>query len=107
MKYINHFHLCHKFPETARNVTPPPEWAIALEDRRIAAEERIAKSLEAMVTLMQVQEHRRAIIEEKIVDTLSAITNNLKELHNDNRKYSHPSHTEETDHTSMKDVIFL
>lgn len=80
-----------------------------LEDRRIAAEERIAKSLETIVTLMQLQEDRRAIIEEKIADTLVAITSNLKELHSENRKHLHccKSNNEETESSSMKDVIFL
>ncbi|XP_026488450.1 uncharacterized protein LOC113395102 isoform X2 [Vanessa tameamea] len=93
-------------------VTPPPEWAMDLEDRRIAAEERIAKALESIANMMQVQEGRRCIIEERIVETLTAIAGNLQGLNCGANQKNSLQHLQQTSHdqpetSSMKDVIFL
>ncbi|XP_045459132.1 uncharacterized protein LOC123669576 [Melitaea cinxia] len=92
--------------------TPPPEWAMDLEDRRIAAEERIAKALESIASMMRVQEERRSTIEERIVETLSSIADNLHALNcrvnqkNSLQQVQQINH-EQTETSSMKDVIFL
>ncbi|CAH2104349.1 unnamed protein product [Euphydryas editha] len=94
-----------------RGGTPPPEWAMILEDRRIAAEERIAKALESIASMMRVQEERRNTIEERIVETLSSIADNLQTLNCSVNQKNSLQQIQQMNHeqteTSMKDVIFL
>ncbi|KAM3964667.1 uncharacterized protein ACR2FA_001057 [Aphomia sociella] len=66
--------------DDVRPTTPPPKWALELEDRRIAAEERIAEALQSMASLMRAQEERRGILEERIADALSVIAGTVQDL---------------------------
>ncbi|XP_050551473.1 uncharacterized protein LOC118273756 [Spodoptera frugiperda] len=61
-------------------VSPPPKWAIDFEERRLAAEERIADALESMANIMKNQEERRGLLEERIADALTAIAGTVQDL---------------------------
>lgn len=60
--------------------TPPPKWAIELEERRIAAEERMADALTSMAAVMRSQEERRMMLEERIADTLTVLAGTMQDL---------------------------
>ncbi|KAJ2953807.1 hypothetical protein O0L34_g1434 [Tuta absoluta] len=60
--------------------TPPPRWALELEERRIAAEERMASALESMSAVMRSQEERRAMLDERIADALTAIAGTVQDI---------------------------
>lgn len=61
-------------------MSPPPKWAIDFEERRLAAEERIADALESMANIMKNQEERRGLLEERIADALTAIAGTVQDL---------------------------
>lgn len=63
-----------------RTVSPPPKWALEFEERRIAAEERMAHALESIASIMRAQEERRGLLEERIADALSAIAGTVQDL---------------------------
>ncbi|KAI5634497.1 hypothetical protein NE865_12724 [Phthorimaea operculella] len=60
--------------------TPPPRWALELEERRIAAEERMASALESMATVMRSQEDRRVMLDERIADALTVIAGTVQDI---------------------------
>ncbi|XP_068621484.1 uncharacterized protein [Battus philenor] len=62
------------------SVTPPPKWALELEERRIAAEERMAEALESISTIMRAQEERRTLLENRMADALTAIAGTVQDL---------------------------
>lgn len=63
-----------------RSATPPPKWALEFEERRIAAEERMATALESIASVMQSQEDRRAMLDERIADALTTIAGTVQDL---------------------------
>nr|XP_021185878.2 uncharacterized protein LOC110373078 [Helicoverpa armigera] len=63
-----------------RSMSPPPKWAIDFEERRVAAEERIADALESMASVMRAQEERRGLLEDRIADALTAIAGTVQDL---------------------------
>ncbi|CAG4998109.1 unnamed protein product [Parnassius apollo] len=63
-----------------RSVTPPPKWALELEERRIAAEERMAEALESISGIMRAQEERRSLLEDRVADALTAIAGTVQDL---------------------------
>ncbi|CAG9566671.1 unnamed protein product [Danaus chrysippus] len=95
----------------SRSGTPPPKWALELEDRRIAAEERMANALESIANSMRLQEERQSIIEDRIADALTAIAGTLQDLNGSQKNVlQHSMKHSQSDHnetSSMKDVIFL
>ncbi|XP_053604513.1 uncharacterized protein LOC128671773 isoform X2 [Plodia interpunctella] len=66
--------------DNGESSSPPPKWALDLEKRRIAAEERMATSLETIANLIKAQEERRSILEERMTDALTAIAGTLQDL---------------------------
>lgn len=64
----------------SRSGSPPPRWAIELEERRIAAEERMAEALASMAAVMRSQEERRAMLDERIADALTTIAGTFQDL---------------------------
>ncbi|XP_072936967.1 uncharacterized protein [Epargyreus clarus] len=69
-----------KIDEGSRAGTPPPRWALELEERRIAAEERMADALESMAATMRTQEERRSILDERVADAVTAIAGTIQDL---------------------------
>ncbi|XP_023941568.2 uncharacterized protein LOC112048312 [Bicyclus anynana] len=89
--------------------TPPPQWALDLEDRRIAAEERMADALETIANTMRTQEERRSMLDERIADALTAIAGTLQEINSSSQHRNAMNHmpTQSDQESAMKDVIFL
>ncbi|XP_050670410.1 uncharacterized protein LOC126969140 [Leptidea sinapis] len=70
-------------PSNSRTIsTPPPQWAIELEERRISSQERMADALQSIASTLRSQEDRRAIIDNKVTDTLSALAESIRDLNN-------------------------
>lgn len=87
---------------------PPPQWALDLEERRIAAEERMAEALETIATTMRVQEERRSMLDERIADALGAIAGTLQEIHSSSQHKNPVNHIDiPQQESAMKNVIFL
>ncbi|XP_034827976.1 uncharacterized protein [Maniola hyperantus] len=89
------------------NSPPPPQWALDLEDRRIAAEERMADALEVIANTMRAQEERRNMLDERIADALANIAGTLQEISSSSQHKNSINHSQSEEHNEMKDVIFL
>lgn len=70
----------HQEEMRERSITPPPQWALDMEERRIAAQERTAAALETISALMSAQEERRSILDERISDAVTTIAETVQEL---------------------------
>ncbi|CAG9784239.1 unnamed protein product [Diatraea saccharalis] len=66
--------------DDTRALTPPPKWALEIEERRITAEERIANALESIAIVMRTQEERRSMLEERIADAITALAGTVQDL---------------------------
>ncbi|XP_026757356.2 uncharacterized protein LOC113517037 [Galleria mellonella] len=93
-----------------RPTTPPPKWALDLEERRIAAEERMAEALKSMASVMRAQEERRAILEDRIADALSAIAGTVQDLNSgiqDAVQHLQQVYPMQTNGPNIKEDVFL
>ncbi|KAJ8729261.1 hypothetical protein PYW08_000842 [Mythimna loreyi] len=66
--------------DESHRVSPPPRWVLDFEERRVAAEERMAAALELMANVMRAQEERQGVLEVRIADALSAIAGTVQDL---------------------------
>lgn len=64
----------------SQSATPPPKWALEIEERRIATEERMAAALESIASVLQSQEERRAMLDERIADAVTTIAGTVQDL---------------------------
>ncbi|XP_059046208.1 uncharacterized protein LOC131841863 [Achroia grisella] len=96
--------------DDVRPVTPPPKWALELEERRIAAEERMAEALESIASVMRSQEERRAMLEDRIADALTAIAGTVQDLNSgiqDAVQHLQQVYPVQTNGPSIKGDVFL
>lgn len=69
------------FPvQVEQDISPPPRWALDLEERRITAEERSAAALESIATVMRGLEERRVLLEERLAEALNDIAGTVQDL---------------------------
>ncbi|XP_047514206.1 uncharacterized protein LOC125055730 [Pieris napi] len=61
-------------------VTPPPQWALDLEERRVTSQERMADALQSIASTLRSQEQRRILHDKKIANSLTVITDKIQEL---------------------------
>ena len=88
------------------SVSPPPKWALDFEERRVAAEERMAEALESMATTMRAQEERRGLLEERIADALTAIAGTVQDLNSGIQDTLQTLHPLQANRTEMKGDVF-
>ncbi|CAF4785276.1 unnamed protein product [Pieris macdunnoughi] len=62
------------------HVTPPPQWALDLEERRVTSQERMADALQSIASTLRSQEQRRILHDTKIANSLTVITDKIQEL---------------------------
>ncbi|CAB3230709.1 unnamed protein product [Arctia plantaginis] len=96
--------------DNLRNISPPPKWALDFEERRIAAEERMAEALESIASIMRTQEERRGLLEERIADALSAIAGTVQDLNSgvqDALTHSQQIHPSQANGSELKTDVFL
>ncbi|XP_013182870.2 uncharacterized protein LOC106129000 [Amyelois transitella] len=87
---------------------PPPKWALELEERRIAAEERVAASLEKMASLFKAQDKRQSILEERMANALTAMAGTLQDLNcgiQEAVQHLQQTHPVQMNDRNMKDVL--
>lgn len=90
-----------------RGISPPPKWAIDFEERRVAADERMADALESIAATMRSQEERQVMLQERIADALTAIAGTVQDLNSgihEALQHLHPLHTNRTE---LKQDVFL
>lgn len=83
-----------------RSVTPPPKWALDIEERRLATEERMAAALESIASVMQSQEERRAMLDERIADAVTTIAGTVQDLNSGLQEALQHLHTMNSTHTN-------
>ncbi|XP_075991636.1 uncharacterized protein LOC142986944 [Anticarsia gemmatalis] len=66
--------------DNLREVSPPPKWAIEFEERRVAAEERMAEALESIASVISHRDERTRYFEERVADALVAIAGTVQDL---------------------------
>ncbi|CAH2067182.1 unnamed protein product, partial [Iphiclides podalirius] len=89
--------------------TQPPKWALELEERRIAAEERMAEALETISNIMQAQEERRSSLEARMADALTAIAGTVQDLNSgiqDALQDLHQMNNVQTNGPPIRDDVF-
>ncbi|XP_047987787.1 uncharacterized protein LOC125227498 [Leguminivora glycinivorella] len=97
-------------PDEARSSTPPPQWALELEERRIAAEERMAAALESIASIMRLQEERRSMLDERLADTLTSVAGNFQELNSGIQEavmHLQRLHPVQSNGPDIKDHVFI
>lgn len=62
------------------NASLPPKWALDMEERRIAAQERMAEALESIASIMRSQDERRIFAEDRLTETLTEITGTVHDI---------------------------
>ncbi|XP_049882670.1 uncharacterized protein LOC126378370 [Pectinophora gossypiella] len=103
-----HFVNCAE--DQTRPSTPPPKWAIDLETRRIAAEERMAEALMSMAAVMKSQEERRAMLDERIADAITTIAGTVQDLNSgvqEALRHLQQLHPIQSNGPSLKRDVFL
>ncbi|KAJ8726524.1 hypothetical protein PYW07_001222 [Mythimna separata] len=92
--------------EESHRGSPPPKWVLDFEERRVAAEERMAAALELMASVMRAQEERQGLLEVRIADALSAIAGTVQDL-NSGVQEALPHLYPQTNNTALKGDVFL
>ncbi|CAG4944069.1 unnamed protein product [Colias eurytheme] len=88
-------------------VTPPPRWALDLEERRIASQERMADALQSIASTLRSQEERRSMLDDRIADTLTALAGTIQDLNSGvHDMIQHIQSTSQTER-SYKEVVLL
>ncbi|CAK1550117.1 unnamed protein product [Leptosia nina] len=90
--------------ELSRDNTPPPQWALELEERRISSQEKMADALQSIASTLRNQEERRVALDQKLTNTLSALAQNIQGLSNGLQEVIHHI---SSDKEVLKEVVYI